>query len=209
MITNRKIVVASILIVIVMILISFLNRHYTNQNTSIKLNNNIRIIPTFQYKLDVKKIDTNDIVVKIRTSEELKQSNKSIALDAKVVKVLQGNIDAKKISIYDKNTYYTDNINIQDISIYSNNILLPNKEYYVILEKLPKKFFYMENNSYRLKDDLSVFDSNFDSNYILAYENKNYTLKEVKNILYIFTDKDQIKEYLSRKYVLKNCKISY
>lgn len=199
---NKRYISISILVIILMCIIAFMNKK--TQDNKIVLNENIIITPTIDHEFNIKNIKKTDIVAQIEVSKEIRRANKSIVTKAKVLKVLQGNLDKKSIDIFGNQNYYRTNDNKEYISVYSYNILLPEKKYYVVLEKMEKKFFYMNPNSYRLKDDLSVLCDNF--NYTLIEKEKEYDLRELNDSLYLFRDKNQIHEYLSRVKIIEELK---
>lgn len=193
--TNKRIIIISILFISVMIFIASHNRLY--KDTTVKLNSNIIVVPSRDYEAEVKEINEDDIIAKVKISNDIVQANKSISESVEVIETIQGNIDSDKIDIYRNQNFYKDNDDSEYLSIYLSNVLLPDKEYYVILEKLQKKFFYMDNNSYRLKDDLSIIS--YDLDHLLLSEDKKYTLGDLDKFIYLFNNKEQVDNYLLRK----------
>ena len=200
---NKRYISISILVIILMCIIAFMNKK--TQYNDIVLNDSIIITPTIDHEFNIKNIEKTDIVAQIEVSKEIRRANKSIVTKAKVINVLQGNLDKKSIDIFGNQNYYRINDdNKEYISVYSYNILLPEKKYYVVLEKIEKKFFYMNPNSFRLKDDLSVLSDNF--NYTFIEKEKDYDLRDLDDSLYLFRDKNQINGYLSREKMIEELK---
>ncbi|MBB2482667.1 hypothetical protein H5P36_21085 [Bacillus sp. APMAM] len=200
--TNKILLFISIGFFLIMSVIAILNKNI--QTNIIKIDKNAVAIPFKDYNLDIKKVGRNDIIAKIKVTHDIKQGNNSIFYKAEVTNIFQGDIDSNLIDIYTNQIFQQVNKK-QYFSLYSYNLFRPKEEYIVILEKLPKKFFYMNENSYRLKDDLSVFNKNL--NYLLIKDDKEIDLEELKNYLYLFTNEEQVKQYQSRASLLKDNKL--
>lgn len=186
----------SLSIIIIMLFISLANQRV--QNDVITLSDNIEILLIPGYKMTVGNINNNDIVAKVRATDEIRQANKSISVKVDVIDVLQGSMKSESIYIYSKQNYTKLSDGNEFITLYSNNILIPGNVYYVVLNELIEKFYYMNENSYKLKDDMSVIVNDLELNFLLT-EDRKYKLSEIHDVLYFFDDHEMVDRYSARE----------
>lgn len=190
--------ILSILTVVISLTIAFSNRKDSNNSVDL-YNNTTYLIPIGSYDLNIEDLNKNDIIVKVNTLDKIEKSNGTIKTIVDIVDILQGEITYEQINIYDENSIFIDtNTNTNYISLYANNILLPNKTYYLILEEIEDKPWYMPYNSYRLKDDLSLFKDSTSYKLIPQESVEQYELNVLKDISYFFGKEEYILQYQNR-----------
>ena len=190
--------ILSILTVVISLTLAFSNRKDSNNSVDL-YNNTTYLIPIGSYDLNIEDLNKNDIIVKVNTLDKIEKSNGTIKTIVDIVDILQGEITYEQINIYDENSIFIDtNTNTNYISLYANNILLPNKTYYLILEEIEDKPWYMPYNSYRLKDDLSLFKDSTSYKLIPQESVEQYELNVLKDISYFFGKEEYILQYQNR-----------
>lgn len=192
---NKLSISISVLLITFSFYTAFKNISIQNNKLNLDISNDI-IIVTPKDKLEYSKINENDTILEISVCNKLELSNGSLKVPAKVERVISGELDTNYLELYistpvfnsDDKNYFT---------VYYNNIFIPGEKYYVIVNKMNYKTWYMSESSYKLKDDISIFTSN--TKYKLLDNQDQYKIKDLHNINYFFRTKEELKIYENRK----------